>query len=406
MALTEYPKDEAAKWAMAVDEQARKLKDATRSALRLAASSGFTAIPGAAMDAITQAAALAKIEMTKANGKLYSDGVAEISKDDETSQKIEYGLAKLDLEGYRARLENTHEVEKAQDDYRVATERARVDRLKTDVERGQIAIIEERAAIEQEINAWRLIGISAEDDALDAEVDLANEKVRTAQAKLEVIDYLYQVIAAEQLVLAAEQRKATAMEALVAAEGQVVTAKQALIPLHQAKATARITQADAIRHEADVREQIEELGYERITVKQSEQAAEHSIRVMENTFENARLEFVRTERASELAKAQLRNLLLAYQNTVRRGVLTDKAALDRVEKIFRLDQQAELRELELDSEIDYLEVVEALAITEAQRRLAAIAGYTNDRTGYIQETSRRATTHDSVHYLHRWIDKG
>lgn len=406
MALTEYPKDEAAKWAMAVDEQARKLKDATRSALRLAASSGFTAIPGAAMDAITQAAALAKIEMTKANGKLYSDGVAEISKDDETSQKIEYGLAKLDLEGYRARLENTHEVEKAQDDYRVATERARVDRLKTDVERGQIAIIEERAAIEQEINAWRLIGISAEDDALDAEVDLANEKVRTAQAKLEVIDYLYQVIAAEQLVLAAEQRKATAMEALVAAEGQVVTAKQALIPLHQAKATARITQADAIRREADVREQIEELGYERITVKQSEQAAEHSIRVMENTFENARLEFVRTERASELAKAQLRNLLLAYQNTVRRGVLTDKAALDRVEKIFRLDQQAELRELELDSEIDYLEVVEALAITEAQRRLAAIAGYTNDRTGYIQETSRRATTHDSVHYLHRWIDKG
>lgn len=406
MALTEYPKDEAAKWALAVDEQARKLKEASQTILRAAAASGFTSMPGEAVHALTQAAVAAKIELTKANGKIYGDGLAQIDKYDETSQKVEFGLAKLDMESYRARLENAHEIEKAEEDYNLSVERARIDRLKSDVERGQIAIIEERALIEQEIQEWRLVGIEAEDDALDAEVDLANEKVRTAQAKLEVIDYLYQVIAAEQLVLAAEQRKAAAMERLVAAEAQVVAAKEALIPLQQSKASARVAQADAIRHEADVREQIEELGYERITVKQAEQAAEHTIRVAENEYEDARLQYTRTERASELNKAQLRNALAAYQNVIRRGVIDEKAALEQSEKIFRLDQTAELRELELNREIDYLETVDALAITEARARLGAIVQYTNNRTGYILQTQKRGAERRSVHYLHHWVDKG
>lgn len=406
MAYNEFPKDEAAKWSAGVDEAIRKMAKDRKAALSEAAAAGFDLVPGTAMEAVTEAAVVAKLTMTQLNGKIYGDGLQIIEKAEETDEKVAFGFAKLDMQAYRAQIENALDVEKAEADYGVETQRARVERLKSDVERGQVAIIQERAAIEQEIDEWRLYAIAAEDDTLDAEVDLANEKVRTAQAKLAIIEHLYAVIAAEELVLGAERRKAIAMEELIAAEALVVEAKRGLIPQQRQKAAARIEQAEAIRSEAEVRRDIEELGYDKIAVKQAEDAAEHAVKQAELTFETARLLFTRADLSARLFSDELKTALMAYQNVVRRRVTGEKAALDQEEKIFRLDYQHLANKFNITNDASYLDVMRALAITEANEKLEAISGSASERVAAVLATQTRSAERHSVHHESLYISKG
>lgn len=406
MAYSEYPKDEAAKWAAQVDEAARKMKTAIKGALGNAAASGFDDVPGPAMAQVAEACVAAKITLTQANGKIYADAVEAEEKAAEVERKVAFGFARLDMEAYRARLENAHDLEKATDDHGVEVQRARVERLRSEVERGQVAIIEERAKIEADIDEWRLVGIAAEDDALDAEVDLSNERVRTARARLAIIDHLHAVIEAEQLVLDAERRKAAIMEQLVVAEQAVLEARRGLIPLQKQKATARLAEADAIRQEAEVKRDIEELGYERIAVKRSEDAAEHRIRQAEEDHEEARLLLTRAERQTEYARAQLRTALMAYQNLVRERVATEKAVLEQSERTFRLDYQHLMNKFSITQDAAYLDTMRALAIVEAQRKMKAIREVTSDKASSIHSTRVRGVVRESVHHETLYVDKG
>lgn len=386
---TEYPAGEAAKWAQAVDMEARKLRGLITGAKTQAAAAGYANMPGPAQAEVTEATITTKIALTQVNGKLYAEGVAVNEKADEVDEKVAFGFARLDMEAYRARLDNALDVQRAQDDHDVQVERARVDRLRSEIDLAQVAMIEEKADIEHAVSLWKLASIAAEDDALTAEVELANERLRTAQAKFEIIDYLQQVIEAEQLVLVAEKKRAGYLEALVAAEKLVIEAKKGLIPLHKQKSTARTDQAAAVKAEAGWREAIEKLGYERIKVKRSEDEATHQINQAEKSFEDARLSYLRAERTTEVLKASLRSIVMAYQNIVRGKVIDSRIATDTSERLFRISYQSLLRQFEINSDVTNLDVLLALAMAEGSQRVSLISSTSASKCHDIRRTEKR-----------------
>ena len=292
------PEDlEAAKWGQEVDTIARKFVDTERSILADAAGRGFCAAPGAALQNIQDVALAAKAQLTEANTKLYAEQMDRAFKEEDTQQKVVFGLAKLDAELYKAEVDNALLIEKAESDMTLNERRAMIEEMKSDVDKRQAAIIEEKADIEHEVNYWKLQAIEAEGLALDAELQLAREKVKTAEEKLKVINALYEVIAAEQLVLLAEQRRAATLQKVVEAEKQVAEIQKTMIPYMIQKADARLVQAEAIKEEAYAKKEIEELGYRRIELKQQQEDAEHQLRGAELALEQSREEAIRWELA-------------------------------------------------------------------------------------------------------------
>ena len=330
---------------------------------------GFAQVPGDAMETILDAGYESKMSLVEANAKIFQEGVEDRLKEEETGQKVAFGLAKLDLEYYRAQLEYAHEIEKAQADMELAERRAFIDRLKSDVEARQAAIIEERARIEAEVNYWKRLAIEAEGVALESQVELAQEKLKTAQERLKIIDYLYQVIAAEQVIIEAEKRKAAALQKLLAKSKELAEIKKTLIPLMEEKARAREDQAEAIKDEAHWREELELLGYRRLELKDAQEEAEHRIRQAEEDFEEFRLAYVKADRLTELARMQARTLLLEYENFIRDQVLTRKKSLDKAEHQLRLDMKHFWEKYEITNDMRFLELAKDLFMAEVGNKL-------------------------------------
>jgi hypothetical protein len=402
----EYPSDEAAKWGQAADAAARKFLGARRTALAEAAGRGFAQAPGDAMESILDAGYEAKQSLAEANAKIYQEGVNNKLKEEETNQKVAFGLAKLDMEHYRAQLENAHEIEKAQADLELAEKRAFIDRMKSDVEARQAAIIEERARTEAEVNYWKRLAIEAEALTLESQVELAQEKLKTAQERQKIIDYLYQVIAAEQVIVEAEKRKAAALQKLLAKSKELAELKKTLIPLMEEKARAREDQAEAIKDEAHWREELELLGYRRLELKDAQEEAEHWIRRAEEDFEESRLAYVKADRLTELARMQARTLLLEYENYIRDRVLTRKKALDKAENQFRLDLKHFWEKYEITSDVRFMDLAKKLFILEVYNRLKNIRKVAQDRAKNSAASSKRTHIRTSAAHMHQYVSKG
>jgi len=402
----EYPADEAAKWGEKVDALTRKLRGTVQGLLSDAAARGFEAVPGPTMGLIVEATVDTKVALTQENQKLYKDGLQRIDKELETGQKVAFGLAKLDFEAYRADLENELELQKAWGDMVLAERRAYIERLKSDVDKRQAAIIEERALIEHEVNYWKKLAIEAEGLALDAEVELANEKVKTAEEKMKIIEWLYKVIEAGQLIIAAEYKKAAALGKLIIKEEELIAVKKTMIPLQKQKAAARITQAGAIKEEAYVKEDIEELGYERIKLTAAKEGMEHELRLAEEDYEEARIDYTRADRQTELTRQQVKTTMLDYENVIRGQVIDRRGALDKVEKAFRHDYQHYWKKYEITNDMHYMDLGKKFYILEAMAKIQTIKAVAKAKAEDAKASSYRVINKVSGSHMDQYVSKG
>lgn len=402
----EYPADEAAKWGQQVDGLTRKLRGTVRGALSDAAARGFEVVPGPTMQVVIEATVETKVALTQANQKLYQEGIAQVEKAADTDQKVILGLAKLDFEAYKAALENELELQKAWADLQEKERRAVIEMLKSDVDKRQAAIIEEKALIEHEVNYWKGLAIEAEGLALDAEVELANEKVKTAEEKMKIIEWLYKVIEAEQLVIAAEYIKAAALEKLIIKETELIEVKKTMIPLQKRKAAAKIEQAEAITEEAEVRKEIEELGYDRIELRAAQEEADHQIRMAEEDYEEARVAYTRADRATEYARLQNRTTMMEYENLIRDKIIDRRAALEKVERAFRHDYQHYWRKYEITNDIRYMDLGKQLYILETAHKLLKGKEVGKAKAGDVSSTGVRYVSKISGTAMDQYVSKG
>ncbi len=403
--MTEFKPEylEAAKWGQVVDATAKKFVSAHAEVMADAAGRGFAVAPGATLKTLQEAAQAVKAQLTDANAKLFEEQIQRLIKENETEQKWVFGLAKLDTEAYKADLQNALLLEKAEDEYTLDERKALIEEMKSDVEKRQAAIIEEKADIEHEVNYWKLQAILAEDLALDAEVQLAREKIKTAEEKAKVIAVLYEVIAAEQLVLIAEQRRAAALQRVVTAETEVAEIQKTMIPYMVQKADARILQAEVIKEEAEAKKQIEELGYRRIELKEAQEDAEHQLRVADLALEQARKELTTWDRMTDLARNQSRRAIQDYENIVKKELLPREETLKQKDKRFDVARRLFYQNLEARNNISLLAVQRNLAIREAQAKIANIVSLNRDKVLAVSSTSKKTivrTSHDTMyHYI-------
>lgn len=402
----EYPADEAARWGQEMDALSQKYQEGTRAVLSDAAGRGFTAPPGASLEAIINTGLAIKQKAVEANAKIYQGLTDRRLKEEEVDLKVVLGLARLDMELLKAEYDNAHDLAQALEDKNLNEKRATIQKLQSDVDRRQAYIIEERGNIEHEVNYWKGLAIQAEGLALDAEVQLAREKVRTAEEKLRIITYLYQVIAAEQVALAAEQRRAAALQIVLEKEKEAAEIKKTMIPLHKDKAAARLEQAEAIKEEAEVKKEIEELGYRRIELKRAQEEADHQVRQAEEDFEEARLAFVRADRLTELTRAQARSLLLQYEGEVKEKLIKMKKALDKEERRFKLDQRAYWEQYGWGQEFGLMDLQKTFLVASFYRKVQDMIELGLSKFESVMAGQRQTVARQSAAHMHQYISKG
>lgn len=402
----EYPADEAAKWGQELDGISRKYQGEVRGALMEAAGRGFPAPPGPVLELIVATGFQAKVKATEANAKVYQDSTERWLKEEETDQKVVVGLAKLDLEILKADYDNAHELAKAYADMTLDEKKAAIQKLQSDVERRQAYIIEEKANIEHEVNYWKKLAIQAEGIALDAEVQLIREKVKTAEEKLKIIVYLYEVIAAEQIVIIAEQRRAETMKLVIEKLKQLTEVKKTMIPLYEQKASARLLDAEAVKDEAENKKQIEELGYRRIELKREQEEADHQVRLAEEDYEEARLEYVRADRLTELTRAEAKTLLMEYEAEVREKLIHMKKALEKEERRFRVDQKAFWERYGWSNEFDFMTVQRAIYLLDFYRQVQTMVELAKDKAATVDTGKSQVIVRHSAAHVDQYISKG
>jgi hypothetical protein len=398
----EFNRTESAKFAQAADELSSKLTDGVEKALAEDAGRGFALPSGDTLATILAAGQEAKGKLTEANGKIYQERRGVIFQEEEFAMALMVKIAKLAMELYREELMNALAIEQAEVEALRDKGQADVIRLNAEVDLRQVAVIQNRAAAEFQLNLLKADLIKAQAELLAPEEALINAQLATAEKKLQIIDSIYQVLAAEQLVLAAEQRRAASLEKVLAAQQVVAVIKKEMIPYYVEKAEAREELAAAITAEIPIKEAIERLGYDRIALKDSEEEANHLIRAAENAMEEARGVYEQANRATMLAREQARRLLHEYSNNIRGEILEKKQELEQDGIKLRLDTALSRRQMENNSAIHLGNRDISNLARELEALLANIAKRTEAHIKAIEASANVNETINSFGTHYRW----
>lgn len=398
----EFDRTESARFAQASDETMGKLANGVEKGLAENASRGFAAPTGEALAAILAAGQEAKGALSQANGKVYAERRAVIFQEEEFTLNLMVKIAKLAMELYREELMNALAIEQSEVEALRDQGQADVIRLNAEVEARQTAIIRDRAEAERQINLLKADLVKAQAESLGPEEALINAQLATAEKKLQIIDSIYQVLAAEELVLAAERRRAEALEKVLAAQQVLAAIKKEMVPFYIDKAEAREELAAAVTAEIPIREAIERLGYDRITLKNSEEAANHLIRAAENAWEQAKGMFTQANKATQLARAQSQRLLQEYSNSVRSEILGKRQELEQDGIDLRLDTAYAHRQMEVDSTIATTNREISNLSQELVTILSNITRKTRAHVAAIQASSNVSETINSTNFQYRW----
>ena len=353
--MADFDRTESAKWAQVADEMVEKLENGVSQALDKNAAKGFPAPTGATLESILAAGQEVKGKLTEANAKIYEDRRGVIFQIQEFNLKILVRIAKLALEVYQAELLNALALEQSEAEGVRQLDLADVERTNVEIEARQVAIMQARAEMEQNIIGYRQQLVAAETESLGSEELLIQAQLETAEKKLEIIDSIYQVLAAEELVLAAERRRGASLELVLEAQQILANIKREMVPFYIDKAKARGELAVAVGLDAAIREEIERLGYDRIVLKEAEEGADHLVREANVSFELAQQTRIRSDQALELARYQSRRLLQEYANDVRTSILAKKKLLEEDGVDFKLRIALARQELGLDNETTVVE---------------------------------------------------
>jgi len=402
----EVNKQESGRFAILADQELSKLSDGVDKALGEAAGRGFAMPPGNTLEAILAAGQDTKGKLTEGLGKIYDDRRGVLFQEIEFEMKIIVALAKLGMELYREELLNALAVEQQEAEQLRDQGKADVERMNAETDKRQVAIIRDRAEMEGRITVYKAQLVSAEIATLPYEEALINAQLATAEKKLEIIDSIYKVLAAEELVLAAEQRRAVSLELVLEAHLELAGIKREMIPFYLQKADARLVLADAITREIPITKALVELGYDRINLKDAEEAAKHLESGGQLELELAKEAWVRANKATEIAKAQSRRLLQEYANVIKAEILGKKKSLEMDGVSFKLNTSLARTGMEITDNVQ-LAGAERMNIT--QETTSMVAGL-SDR-GAAQAASVRSEAYKTIgtttfQTIQRSISKG
>lgn len=347
----DFDRSESGKFAQIADETMGKLTGQVEALLAENAGRGFPAPDGDTLTSILAAGQGAKGKLVEANSKIYEEQRGTIFQQAEFALKLLVSIAKLSMELYREELFNAIAIEQAEVEADRDKGMADVERLNSEIEQRQVAVIRDRAEMERQIAVLKEELVAAETASLEAEETLIKAQLATAEKKLEIIDSIYKVLAAEELVLAAENRRANSLQQVLVAQQILAGIKKEMIPFYIDKAEAREELADAVIKEIPIREALEKLGYDRIALKDSDEAANHLIRAAENEFELTRELWTKANKATELARVQARRVLQEYSNEIRASILEKKEALEKKGIGLKLGTALARRKISVDSEV-------------------------------------------------------
>lgn len=399
----DFNKTESARVAQASDELMGKLTDGVEKALSEDAGRGFPMPSGDTLAAILAAGQEAKGKLADANGKIYAERRQVIFQEQEFDLKVLVRIAKLALELYKATIFNALSLEQAQ--AQAVTERkgADVQRLNAETEFRQVAIIRARAEIEQTIIPIRQQLVDAQTVTLGAESTLIDAQLQTAEKKLEIINSIYQVLAAEQLVLTAERRRADALQQVLVAHQDLALVKEQMIPFYLQKADAVEQLAAARKAELPIREALERLGYDRIALKDAEEAANHLERQAQENYELAQESLVRARTSTELAKTQSRRILQTYANQVQTNILTMKKELEEMNINFKLNTALAREAIGVNNDIAVIDHDRSNLTKEIQSLVNNMALRASSEAGAITASATRNEYSNTYSDLFRTI---
>ena len=379
-----FNRRESAEWALGVDAETEKLLAGADKVLADGAARGFPAPPG---DTLTNLLALGqdtKGKLAEVDGKIYETRRGVLFQEQEFALNVLVKLAKLALEIYRAEIFDALALEEEQVKATRETSRADVERLNTETEKRQVAIIQAHAEAERRIIVYRQQLVAEETTTLTAEAILVKAQLATAEKKLQIIASIYQVLAAEQLVLAAERRRAASLTKVLAAELIVAGIKKEMVPFYIERAEAREALAAAIIAEIPITEAIIKLGYDRIDLKTTEEYAHHLESEKQEELELLREQFTRAHTAMELTKLENHRLLLEYRNQVQAQILEQHKSLQEDEVSFRLATGLAREAIGVNNEV---------AVTHHE-----ITNLTSELMSILQNMENRA--HDQANTVH------
>jgi hypothetical protein len=386
-----FDSNESSRWAQAVSAATTKYRQTVDKLMTDAAARGFMAPPGQYRLAVVESALEAKQELVKANADIYKARREMLAKDDEVEQKYILKLMKVDVEAYRLGLENAYHLEEAKQAATLDEYRAQIDRLNTDTDKRQVRIIMEKAEVERQITYWKRLQLAAESQSLDAESQLIKEKIKTAEVKLATLAYMDLILAAERLVLTAEKKKSEALVKVVAASQRVADIKKSMIPLYLQKADARKDQAEAVIKESEDKRLLELLGYDKVELARQKHMAEHEESLAEAIFEQAKLDYVRADRLTEILRNQARRLLTEYETHIRKRVLAiqktmglEKAGLSHIASLIKT-------QLDTKGDMAYYTAQLQAAINEGSAEVASTKAVGDARVSQILASATQKT---------------
>lgn len=403
---TSFNRTESARWAAAVNKTVGKLEAVVDKALAENAARGFPEPTGPTLEAILKSTLEAQSSLTEENGKIYEDQRERIFQQEEFDMKVIVQIAKLAMELYRAELFNALEIEQAENIALRDQGRADVERMNSEVDARQVAIIRDRAEAERQIIVFKLQLALAEKQTLVAEVALINAQLATAEKKLEIIDSIYQVLAAEELVLAAERRRAATLETLLAAQRAVAAVKMSMVPFYTEKAAAREALASAITEEVPVKIAIENLGYQRIGLRTAEADVEHGVRQAEIEVEMAREAYARANAATEIARAQSQTLIQGFANAAQASIQAKRKATGMAEIDVRLSAHIGRAAIGVNNEVAVAAHEAGNLTTELLSIMHNLGSRASDEAGKVMASATQISKTDITHLLSRKIVEG
>ena len=161
-----YPRDESAKFAQAASQVMGQYEEAKDKILTADAARGFAAPSGDTLSEILAAGQAAKGKLTEINGKIYEERRGILFQQEEFAMKVLVQVAKLAMELYREELMNALAIEQA--DAAALRDRggADVERMNSEVDARQVAIIRDRAEAERRITTLKEQLVAAEPTTL------------------------------------------------------------------------------------------------------------------------------------------------------------------------------------------------------------------------------------------------
>jgi len=304
-----------------------------KAVLNDSAARGFSRPPANVLGSIVEAGKITKLKLADANGSIYQEQSGIMFQQLAFAEKMAWEYNRLILAVYIQDLLNALALENAQMDEQFKMDKAYINKLNAEIDARNYDLIIGRANIDSQLNTYKTRELEAEREGLDKELELIAAQVETATERLKIITWLNQLITKEQAILTLEEQKAVILQAIISIQKELAEIKEEMIPLYEEKADAKIQQAAAITDEIQWQEALINLGFDRITLKGTEVAAELTENEKKKLLETYQLDLAKVSNALAKLKSEYGISLTQYSSLITRQVIDlqetiKKAAID------------------------------------------------------------------------------